>query len=639
MAKRKPAEQKVEEKPVDGINLDQFAQYIADEYRKRKSRRSNREKHWAEVDRQIAMDNITRTDSEGRTVDGDGSEWMPEIELPLQAEALEVLCTDARRLMFSDDEAWFDAHAALTDDFIKRWEGTPLIGGDEFQIPTKITQDAADKVVEGALNFFHRRYDFKQRVDLFNSESFKYGTAAFRGMMVREDKFTQDATGLKAIRGLVPQFVVVSIKNLYLDDAPMFAMHEGVMIAPSYIREYWQNVHDVRLAATLGQADKSPFTGGWIPSQVVDLVGIQSPDGHKDHAQLLEFEGDFVSGQGSSTVFVPNIIATIVLQAGGPRIVRIRERELPFRSYGIGFYHRDDVDSPYGIGPLVKGVPIQKCASEAANRLIQAAALNTEPPIAYDPNDWHLQNAGGPRIAPGAQWPAMSNVVPQNIGNPAAMMQVYQGLVKQYQDLSGVNDARMGASTQTHKTAFAVDAEQTRGVIRTVDYVKAMMAGPLASWLYMHFHMAKLSLKKQKQMVFLDDYKGFVEVDDNHFPDDVVFDVFGAAGTMERQQQNQFFLQILPGLAQIEPLAIKLGAKPMDWDKLRSEALRRGGLTDTETYFKAPISIGAPNGAPAVPLAGVPGAAQGQPPVPGTPQPSPQDTLTALAAQLPAGRG
>ena len=81
-------------------------------------------------------------------------------------DRLEVLCTDARRLMFDQEENWFRAHAAFDDDYRARVQGALKISGDDIQW----NQDAADKVTQAAINFFHRRYDFKARVDLLNAQ-------------------------------------------------------------------------------------------------------------------------------------------------------------------------------------------------------------------------------------------------------------------------------------------------------------------------------------------------------------------------------------------------------------------------------------------------------------------------------------
>lgn len=612
-----------QQRGFDPALFDRFAQRVVDDHRTRKSKRKNLEAKWAEVDRQVAMENQGRADAQdNRAADGN-SAWMPELELPLQSEALEVLCTDSYRLLFSDDVNWFRAHAALSDKFMKRWEASPLIGGDELEVPVRITQEAADRVTKAALNFFHRRYNFKARVNLLDAEAFKYGISVARGLMVREDKMRYDATGEKAIRALVPQLVPCSIKNVYLDDSVMQVAHEGMMIEPSFIRQFWQHKTDLLLAATIGAKDKDPYTGGWILSNFENIEGKTQGD-QKDQVEQLEFEGDFVIDDQGESVYVPNVVITVVVQEGGPKIVRFRPRppQLPFRSYIVGEYFRHDSQSAYAKSPCIDGVPIQKMTTEAANRLIQVAALQAEPPLAYDPNDWHLANAGGPRIYPGAQWPAMSKIETMEIGDLQGMLAVYQGGIKQFQDQSGVNDTRMGQSTQTHKTAFAVDQEMSRGVIRTVKYVNGVKEGPLVQFLRMELEMARLSMKREKQTVFVDEYEGFVEIGDEHLPDDCVFECIGASGGMEEQQEAMRKTQALVGLFQVEPMARQLGGTPIDVDKIRQEFLRENGFTDVSQFFQQPqigaagVPVGGPVGLPGGPPPGpaLPGLAQGTPP-------------------------
>ncbi len=619
---------------ISPSTFDRFAQKIVDEQRRRKERRRHDlEYKWKEVDRQIAMEYNVRYDVDGEPSTGTSSNWMPELELPLQAEALEVLCTDARRMMFDDAEDWFIAHSALTDEYLERAESLTFIAGIKDEMQTagvgriRITQDAADKLVQAALNFYHRRYDFKARMDECNAEAFKYGTWAARGLLVKED-LTYDMTGLKPSKKKIPVFVPRSIKNLYLDDTPMQAMHEGLIVQPAHIYQYWQRVEDIKLAMVAGKE-----SAGWIMDQTINLSPTGQDERHKDHVELLEWEGDFVEQDGTDVLYVPNIELTVAVNAGGPRIVRWRKRELPFRSYIVGHYQKDQIDSAYGTSPLMKGVPIQVATTEALNRTLQGGALDVQPPVAYDPNDWHLANAGGPRIEPNALWPAMSQVVPQKIGNPQALLAIYGMLLTQYQNQSGVTPVRMGESTQTHKSAFAVNVEETRGVVRTVDYVKTTLEGPLTSWLNMAYYMAKQALKKEPQVIFIDQYQGFVEIDSDHLPDHVVFDTAGADGPAEEMHKNQLFMTIVEGIAKLEPLVVQLGATPMDWDFVRKEALRRAGATDIGSYFKPrPAMVGQPAGQPQT----LPGQS---PPVPGAaPAPGPPAGAAPPLVSLPGGR-
>ncbi len=227
----------------------------------------------------------------------------------------------------------------------------------------------------------------------------------------------------------------------------------------------------------------------------------------------------------------------------------------------------------------------------------------------------------------------MSEVTPQKIGNPQALLAIYEALLTQFQNHSGVTPVRMGESTQTHKSAFAVNVEETRGVVRTVDYVKTTLEGPLTSWLNMAYYMVKQALKKEPQVIFIDQYQGFVEIDSDHLPDHVVFDTTGADGPAEEMHKNQLFMTIVEGIAKLEPLVVQLGATPMDWDFVRKEALRRAGATDIGSYFKPrPAMVGQPAGQPQ----GLPGQ---PPPVPGAPPAlGPPAGAAPPLVSLPGGR-
>src|SRR5580692_29699 len=71
-----------------------IAEYIVEEYLKRKEARKDRERHWKEIDRQVAME---PENSQKKLPNGSVDTkklWMAETELPLQAQALEVLTAD-----------------------------------------------------------------------------------------------------------------------------------------------------------------------------------------------------------------------------------------------------------------------------------------------------------------------------------------------------------------------------------------------------------------------------------------------------------------------------------------------------------------------------------------------------------------
>ena len=83
-------------------DLSLVAQYIKSEFETRKQRRSDLEIVWKEVDRQVAMLPRPRLLNSGKKND-----WLPELELPLQFNTLEVNAADARRLKFPRGSEWY----------------------------------------------------------------------------------------------------------------------------------------------------------------------------------------------------------------------------------------------------------------------------------------------------------------------------------------------------------------------------------------------------------------------------------------------------------------------------------------------------------------------------------------------------
>src|SRR4030067_911579 len=154
----------------------QIVEYITDEWTRRKGSESrcSAERDWKEIDRQLRMspDISHKLDAQGRPERNKA--WMPEMELPLQSQTREVLTADARRMIFPDSGPWFEAHAAMTDAYLKRVDFQSFVAGDENEVPSLITQDNADKLVHGVLDFWHRQYDFAGHLDLINAEAFKY---------------------------------------------------------------------------------------------------------------------------------------------------------------------------------------------------------------------------------------------------------------------------------------------------------------------------------------------------------------------------------------------------------------------------------------------------------------------------------
>jgi hypothetical protein len=194
-----------------------IAEYVNDERDTRKNDRKDRERAWKDIDRQIAMEPEVSfkyiIENGTRKVDPKKA-WMAETELPLQAQALEVLTADARRLMFPDSGLWFRAHGETTDEYFNSVDFQSIVKGDEIEVPSRITQDNADKLIEGFLSHLFSQTDFTSRIDRVNAESFKYGMGVARAKLETKNVYIHEARGVRKETQRIPVLVPCSIKNV-----------------------------------------------------------------------------------------------------------------------------------------------------------------------------------------------------------------------------------------------------------------------------------------------------------------------------------------------------------------------------------------------------------------------------------------
>lgn len=593
------APEKVGIADLDESDLKHAAEYIIDTMRRRKSRRDDLEQRWKEIDRQIKMTPFIVADAAGRPLSQ--TSWSTEIEMPQQAQALEVLKADARRLLFPDDRMWFRAHGSMEQEKLEALASKNLIPGlteeTEEQMAVlnelrtmqgspsrKVDQEDVDSLIEGALSHYHAAYDYREHWDMLHTEAFSRGTYVGRVKMVKRDKAVNGFRGAPKDAVMIPAMIPRSIKNVYLDDTVTAVMNDGVMISPSYIEVWWQKLDDLRLAAEMGDADPDNENGGWCKETLANLKPLDAYT-KANLVELVEYEGDLIIPQQMTrALFVQNVIFTVALGQGGMRaVVRRRKREFPFRSYFHGCYHRDDIDSPYGTSPLMLGYPIQMALTEAVNMMKQAAVLNAQPPISFSPADHYLKAQGGPRIEPQAMWEAMSKVEQYKIGDLGGLQGVVVLLIKLYEEVTGVSHPRLGAQGKSHTTAFSTDSEITRGLIRTVNYISGLMFGSMPTCLSMEYEVVKKTLKND--LVYVPKYRQFVKLSGSDLPELATFDVFGAAGPVERREREERIMRAITMALKIEPLVQQLGGKPLDLDKVRERILEEGGLPNADEFF------------------------------------------------------
>lgn len=217
------------------------------------------------------------------------------------------------------------------------------------------------------------------------------------------------------------------------------------------------------------------------------------------------------------------------------------------------------------------------------------AALHSQPPASYNPDDPFFNKEGGPNIFPGALWPTADGVNVEQIGDPQAIFAVYAGLLSQYSQVTGVNPPRLGEQTVSHTTAFAKQQEILRGQVRTVDYVQSSLAGPLTQWLDMCYELGRNNLKGTIS-VYSDAYGGYIDISKDRLPDIVTLVATGAGALADEQQMLQGRLQSMQLALSLDQLRIQLEAAGMqsiiDIQSAIEQTLREGGWVDLDSILK-----------------------------------------------------
>lgn len=584
------------------------ADFICDEYARRKKDRESLIKQWDNIDRQVAMTpdiSYKMNPKTGRY--RKGWEWMPEIELPNQAETLEVLPADARRMMFPDAGPWFQAHAALTDDYLAKADLQAIIAGDKNEVPTLIDQDAADKLVRGILEYWHGQYDFPGVIDIINAESFAYGMGVGRARLVKKKIFQMTERGMIADDKIIPMLSPRSIRNVYPDRSD-HAMHdEGITISGGVIAAWRQLLADLVVSAKQGSSDPDSQNGGWIAG---NLRGLDTED---KTVEVLEFEGDLVVPD-KEVIYIPAVVVSVARAKkegkAANRIFRIRFKQQAESSYIFFPYHHENASSKHPTSPLMKGRPIQAAATFSLCRMLMAAALNAQPPIRYDKDDGELVARGGPVLFPGATIATVGAIDALEIGNVQQLLALYSDFIRQYSDVTGVSAPRLGAQTLSHTTAYAKEAELNRGVVRTVDYVRSALKGPMTQWLYLAYKMGRSSMTG-RSLVYIADYLAYVELMRDHLPESVFFDVHGAGGPQEEAILSQRRMQSLQMAAQYDQMNMAMGQQPiLNYQAAIQQTLREGRWNDVDAITNVQGAIGGNPGAQGIPGAtGLPAGA------------------------------
>lgn len=591
------------------------------ERRKNKRRDDNLDKKWNEIDRQLRMDpdNPQKKLPDGRP--DQQKRWMAEMELPLQAQTLEVLTADARRLTIPDTGSWYETNVELSDEYTEKLQGFDLdafgavqetgdvpaarMAGDDNDIPSTFLQREANQLLAGIQDYFRSQYDFGQSLDKINAEAFKYGVGVGRGRVVTKQQILSIASGDIRETTKFPALIPVSIKNLYLDDSPHAVLHEGHAIDTGVIQYRKVKLEDILIAANKGSDSPRDVDGGWMPAKLNGIHPLSDM-----HADLLEFEGDLVVPRKSgSSIVLEGVIVTVLVGKAGKsadskrirRVIRFRFRQTPFNSYLPFPYHIEDLEQSYATSPLMKGRPVQMAATDALNRLLDAAALKNAPPVGYDKADLTFAADGGPMIAPHTIWETISDikVFSEVGGDPSVIAIALNDLISLYYDVTGVQPARLGERTRSHTTAFAKNIEVQTGQSRTIDYVRNSLKGPLTRWLFMEKNLLGMSLTTSPQSIFIPAFRAWMEVTKDALPKNAWYNAIGASAPIQDQQRRQERFASAQQALQLDILRQQTGQQPvLDTQKMIDAILSEGGWTDIDALKSEPAVLGpTPDGA------------------------------------------
>lgn len=582
---------------IEPTELPKVAESVIEEVKRRQKSRADLEKHWAEVDRQVAMtpEKSHKMNAQGNLIPERA--WMPEVELPLQAQTLEILTADNRRFKFPNNRNWFKARAALDDKYLTRFAEAPSLFTGERGSGSRavMNQDNGDRIAEAMVAHWHSQYDFRGNVDVIDAEAFKYSCGVGRVRSVRR-KIMGHEVKLGNREQTIPVYVPRSIKNVYLDDSQHALMHEGVQLGPNIIQARTVLLADLKASATEGGQDPTDANGGYIFEQIQRLTADN--DGN---VILYELEGDLVHETSTETIIERNVVVTAAIGKKGDKstfgLVRYRIGE-GFCTYIVHKYHLEGPDDAYGTSPLIKGMPVAKIAAQTMNRILESGQLRNGPPVGYGRDDPAFAESGGPVVEPYAQWESVEdiNVHTELGGDPGTLFSVFSGLISMYSDVVGVNAPRLGAQTKSHTTAFAKDVELQQGAVRTVDYVRSSLEGPMTRLLDLEYKLGFRDMKA-RETVYVETWNEFVTLTRAHLPDIVKFTAIGAGAPAEDALQQQNRLQSVQFALQLDAAAQEAGQAPtIDIQTMIRQVLSDGGWQDVDAIIleQEPGPEGAP---------------------------------------------
>ena len=496
--------------------------YIKEEADRRQNHQFRRDHEviWREVDRQLRMEALIRTNELGQAAK---KSWHAAIELGELSKISEIVSADVMRITFPQERDWFEPHVELPVST------NPETG--EMEIDEDM-QAIVDGIIRSLMVQQHFDFGFFARFELSVKEALHHGSFVAEAVWDSELKVMD---GSKVAQVASPVWMPHSMWNCFPDPSPAVIgtnmFYGGSMIIQSFMPKH-------KLKKMSGE--------GWMKSQYDKIPDDEHTEKGRltKDLKLVTYHGDLnIERNGSEDIYLPNSKAVL---ANGV-IVYWAPNELPYPSIIYGGYERQDVRDPYFTSPIIKQAPTAKIASILANKFLDSVSLKVEPPLVYDSGDPDFAESGGPAIYPGAKTGTKGGVAFQQveIGDPKWALEGLQLTLRQLQEGTGVSSVRTGVPNSDRQTATEVNKVEQGGEVRTVDFIRKLVPN-LRTFLHMHH---ALNLKHMKNYSFYNDNMDspdFVRLTSKDLKEmeSVRFDVVGAKGVLGEEQRLQRTTQV-----------------------------------------------------------------------------------------------
>lgn len=343
-----------------------------------------------------------------------------------------------------------------------------------------------------------------------------------------------------------PVWVPYSMWNAYPDPSPSVIgtdlFYTGSMFLVDYMPLY--------------QLKEVAKGDGWMTENIDKIPKRKNnnKDVETDDVELVKRYGDLVIVRQDGDILLPNYKCIL---ANGI-IVFAEANDLPYPPVIFSGYERMDVRDPYYTSPLIKLSPMQKLASQLANKYLDNVWLRVEPPGIYDGNDPQFVLNGGPRIAPGAMTGSKSSAAYTEIkiGEPEQALAGLEMILAQINQGLGVNAIRAGVGNDvTDKTATEIQTTEAKAEIRTAEFVDKQERHALRPFLYCQHELNKLYMENYEFYNPEMDAPDFMRATKDQLPTICQFEVVGSRGVlgeqnrMEKKTQVTAFASGDPGFA------------------------------------------------------------------------------------------